>query len=296
MEISRCKALIECAEKGSISAAADALGYTPSAISQLITALEKELGLKLLNRSPKGVRLTAEGEEMLPALRSYLIREAEIYSLAEELKGVVAGKLTVAAYPSVAITWLPEIVKNFKANYPGIQIEIRESVRTNMFELLEQNKADMGIMAYSEPMPFEWIPLAEEEVIAVLPEDHPLVQNDCFPIEECEKDDFIMGSWGKEMEVIDILKKYGANPTIKYTTYDTPATIALVRMGLGISFVNSLSAQFWNEGIVKRSLDPPQFTTFGIAIPSKSNMTNASRKFLDYVLSYIRESNAEAEE
>lgn len=296
MEISRCKALIECAEKGSISAAADALGYTPSAISQLITALEKELGLKLLNRSPKGVRLTAEGEEMLPALRSYLIREAEIYSLAEELKGVVAGKLTVAAYPSVAITWLPEIVKNFKANYPGIQIEIRESVRTNMFELLEQNKADMGIMAYSEPMPFEWIPLAEEEVIAVLPEDHPLVQNDCFPIEECEKDDFIMGSWGKEMEVIDILKKYGANPTIKYTTYDTPATIALVRMGLGISFVNSLSAQFWNEGIVKRSLDPPQFTTFGIAIPSKSNMTNAARKFLDYVLSYIRESNAEAEE
>ncbi len=288
MEISRCKALIECGERGSISAAAEALGYTPSAVSQLISALEKELGLKLLNRSPKGVKLTAEGEAIIPAIRQYLIREEEIYRVADELKGVVTGKITVAVYPSVATTWLPEIVRNFKADYPGVQIEIRESIKENMMELLEQNKADIGILAYSEPMPFEFIPLADENVIAVIPENHPLAGEKSFPIAECENYDFVMGSWGKEKEVQDILDKFEIKPNIKYTTYDTPATVALVRMGLGISFVNELSARHWNEEIIKLPLDPPQHTTFGVAIPSKDNMTNVTKKFLAAVVNYFK--------
>lgn len=289
MEISRCRALIECGERGSISAAADALGYTPSAVSQLISALEKELGLKLLNRSPKGVTLTAEGEAIIPAIRQYLVREEEIYRIADELKGVVTGKLTVAAYPSVATTWLPEIVRNFKEDYPGIQIEICESIKSTMFDLFDQNKADLGILAYSDPMPFDWIPLIDEEVIAAIPLNHPLAISGAksFPVKDCEKYDFIMGSWGKELEILDILNKFKAHPPVKYTTYDTPATMALVRMGLGISFVNELSARHWNDDVVKIPLNPPQFTTFGIAIPSKDNMTNATKKFLDSVVSYV---------
>ena len=74
MENNKCKAFIECIERGSISAAADSLGYTPSAISQLITSLEKELGLKLLVRSQKGVKPTSEGETLLPAFRSDVAR------------------------------------------------------------------------------------------------------------------------------------------------------------------------------------------------------------------------------
>ena len=108
MENNKCKAFIECIERGSISAAADSLGYTPSAISQLITSLEKELGLKLLVRSQKGVKPTSEGETLLPAFRSYVAREQDIYHIASELKGVVKGNLSIAAYPSVATTWLPE--------------------------------------------------------------------------------------------------------------------------------------------------------------------------------------------
>lgn len=289
MENNKCKAFIECIERGSISAAADSLGYTPSAISQLITSLEKELGLKLLVRSQKGVKPTSEGETLLPAFRSYVAREQDIYHIASELKGVVKGNLSIAAYPSVATNWLPEIVRRFKSEYPGIHINIRESIRENMFQNFEQNTADMGIMVYSEPMPYEWIPLIEIPVLAALPEDHPLAGADKFPIKECENSDFILGSWGREIEILNILEKNDAHPEIKYTTYDTPATLAMVRMGLGISFVNELSARYWNEHLVKLPLDPPQTVTFGVAVPSREHMTNAAKKFLQFAIDFIEE-------
>ena len=293
MDNNRCKAFVECVERGSISAAADSLGYTPSAVSQLVTAFEKELGLKLLARSTKGVSLTAEGKAIMPYIRDYLVREHEIYRFASELRGVVTGDLTVAAYPSVATTWLPRIVRRFKTDYPGIKINIMESVRSDIERHFEQNTADMAILAYSEPMPYDWIPLTEEDVIAVLPEDHPYAGAENFPIGECEKNDFILGSWGKELEILQVLERYGLHPEIKYTTYDTPATVALVRMGLGISYVNGLSARHWNEHIVKLPLDPPEKLQFGIAVPSLKNMTSAGRKFLDYTIKYCREDDGE---
>lgn len=287
METARLRAFIETADRGSVKAAADSLGYTPSAISQLITALEKELGLTLFVRSQKGMKLTSEGSEMLPLVRAYLSHEEEIYIFAEELKGVTRGRLVIATYPSVATTWLPEIVRRFKNDYPGIQISLMESIKSDIVRHFEQHEADLAFLAYSEPFPYDWIPLTESNVIAAVPEDHRLAEADSFPIAECVNDDFIMGSWGREMEIWEILNKNGVHPELKYTTYDTPASLAMVRMGLGTAFVNELSAQFWNEHLVKLPLDPPQKITFGVSFPAKDRMTGAARKFLDYTLQYF---------
>lgn len=287
METARLRAFVEAADKGSVKAAADSLGYTPSAISQLITALEKELGITLFVRSQKGMKLTPEGSEMIPVVRSYLTHEEEIYAFAAELKGITRGRLTIATYPSIATTWLPEIVRRFKGDYPGIQINIMESIKSDITRHFEQHEADLAFLAYSEPMPYEWIPLTSTNVIAAVPEDHRLAGASRFPIRECENDDFILGSWGKEMEILEILDRNEAHPEIKYTTYDTPATLAMVRMGLGISFVNELSARFWNEHLVKLPLDPPQTISFGVAFPARDPLTGAAKKFLEYTLSYF---------
>ncbi len=287
METARLRAFVEAADKGSVKAAADSLGYTPSAISQLITALEKELGITLFMRSQKGMRLTTEGSEMLPLVRSYLTHEEEIYTYAAELKGITKGRLVIATYPSVATTWLPEIVRRFKADYPGIQIDIMESIKSDIARRFEQNEADLAFLAYSDPFPYEWIHLTESNIIAAVPEDHELAGADKYPIGECENEDFIMGSWGREMEIWEILNKNNLHPVLKYTTYDTPASLAMVRMGLGVAFVNELSAQFWNDNLVKLPLDPPQSISFVVAFPSREHMTGAARKFLDCTLKYF---------
>jgi DNA-binding transcriptional LysR family regulator len=279
---------VECADRGSVTAAAEALGYTPSAVSQLISGLEDELGLKLLIRSSKGVRLTAEGQAIMPKVRNFLAREKEIYQTADELRGVVSGSLSLAVYPSVAITWLPEIVRSFKNDYPGIHIDIMEGIRSDIYSNLNQNKADLAILTYCDPMPYEWTPLCDTSVVAVLTEDHELAGLSEFPIAECENYDLIIGSWGKEQEILNIFDKYDLHPSIRYTTYDTPATLAMVRMGLGISLVNELSSRVWNEHLVKLPLDPPENVTFGIAITSSEHMTSAARKFIGYALEFFK--------
>ena len=289
MESARCKAFIESVERGSFRAAAEALGYTPSAVSQLVAALEKDLGLNLLVRSKKGVKVTSEGAKLAPIVRSYLAREKEMYELASEMQGVSIGNLTIAAYPSVATTWLPEIVRTFQRDYPDVQFSIMEGIREEIFKHLDDHIADMGFMAYAEPMDYEWTPLAQEEIIAVVPEDHLLAGAKAYPIADCEKDDFIMTSWGKDIEIQNIFRKYKVTPNVKYTTYDTPATLAMVRMGLGVTFANELSAQYWNEHLVKLPLDPPQMVEFGIAYTSKEHMTSAAKKFYDYAVRFIKE-------
>lgn len=289
MESARCKAFLESAERGSFKAAAEAMGYTPSAISQLVAALEKDLDLNLLIRSRKGVTTTAEGQRLLPIVRSYLAREKEMYELANEMQGLSVGNLTIAAYPSVAITWLPEIVRQFQRDFPQIEFSIMEGVRQEIFSHLDQHEVDFAFLAYAEPMEYEWIPLAEEEMIAIVPEHHPLAESgaDRYPVKDFEKDDFIMTSWGQDAEVLEVFSKNGISPHVKYTTYDTPASLAMVRMGLGVSMCNELAAQYWNEHLVKLPLDPPSKVTFGIAYTSEEHMTAAAKKFLDYAVRYL---------
>ena len=284
MENSKFKAFIECINKGSVTAAADSLGYTPSAVSQLLSSLERDLGLKLLNRSQKGVYLTPEGKEMEPVIRKCLADEDEVIQLAADLKGMSAGTLSIASYPSAAITWLPRIIRRFKNDYPGININIVENIRSDIFEHLENNEADMAILAYSEPMPYEWIPLTEVEMLAAVPEDNPYANAEAFPVKEIENYDFIMGSWGDEREIIEILDRNEVKPNVKYTTYDIPVTVALVRMGLGISMVNELGAQYWEGHYSKLPLEPREFITFGIAIPSRERLSKAAQKFLAYAM------------
>ena len=231
--------------------------------------------------------MTSEGAKLAPIVRSYLAREKEMYELASEMQGISIGNLTIAAYPSVATTWLPEIVRTFQRDYPDVQFSIMEGIRTEIFKHLDDHVADMGFMAYAEPMDYEWTPLAHEQIIAVVPEDHPLANAKAYPIAECENDDFIMTSWGKDIEIQNIFRRHKVTPNVKYTTYDTPATLAMVRMGLGVTFANELAAQYWNEHLVKLPLDPPQKVEFGIAYTSKEHMTSAAKKFYDYAVKYI---------
>ena len=287
MESVRARAFLESVERGSFRAAADALGYTPSAVSQLVAALEKDLKLNLLIRSKKGVTVTPEGSRLLPIVRSYIAREKEMYELASEMQGLSVGNLTIAAYPSIATTWLPELVRTFQRDYPDIEFSIMEGVRQDLFHNLDQHVADMAFLAYAEPMDYEWIPLAEEEMIAVLPEGHPLADAAAYPLSRLEEDNFIMTSWGHDQELLNMFRKNNVSPHIKYTTYDTPATLAMVRMGLGISICNELAAQYWNEHLVKLPLDPPETITFGIAYTSEEHMTAASKKFLAYAVKYL---------
>ena len=290
METARCKAFYAAATLGSLTAAADKLGYTPSGVSQLITALEDDLGFKLLERTRKGVRLTDEGAMMLPDVRMFLNSEYALYGLASDIKGLTVGSVNVASYPSVATYWLPEVIKKFGEDYPGIKINLLEGIRQEMKDWFDEGTADMGFLIYSEPMDRDWIPLAEDRMVAVLPKEHKYAGASHYPITECRDDDFIMPALGHDVDVENLLEEYNIVPKIKFTTMENPVMFAMIQSGLGMTITNELCTAIWADRLAIKPLDPETNVTFGIALPKDRHQSPAVKKFIEYSVKMLTKS------
>ena len=120
METSRYRAFAAAAETGSLSRAAELLSYSPSGVSQLISALEADLELPLLIRTRRGVSLSPAGEALLPSIHALLQQEDHIFQLSSELNGLMTGEIHIASYPSVSSHWLPKIIKVFQKLHPKV--------------------------------------------------------------------------------------------------------------------------------------------------------------------------------
>lgn len=288
MESARCKAFMYAADTGSFTKAAERLNYTPSGVSQLVGALENETGLTLLRRTRKGVTLTPDGEILLPAVREFLEKENRIYELAAEVKGLLVGSVTIAAYSSISTHWLPEVIRDFEQNYPQIEIRLMEGIRQEVTRWLDEKKADIGFLSYQEPMPYEWTPLDYDEMLAVLPKDHLYASKESYPLINCETDSFIMPALGRDDDVVSLFERNGIKLNIHLTTLENFATMAMIEKGLGMSVMNNLITEKWNCDIVKIPVDPPSRITLGLAVPSYKQASPAVKRFIKYAVERLK--------
>ena len=288
MESARCKAFMYAADTGSFTKAAERLNYTPSGVSQLVGALENETGLTLLRRTRKGVTLTLDGEILLPAVREFLEKENRIYELAAEVKGLLVGSVTIAAYSSISTHWLPEVIRDFEQDYPQIEIRLMEGIRQEVTRWLDEKKADIGFLSYQEPMPYEWTPLDYDEMLAVLPKDHLYASKESYPLINCETDSFIMPALGRDDDVVSLFERNGIKLNIHFTTLENFATMAMIEKGLGMSVMNNLITEKWNCDVVKIPVDPPSRITLGLAVPSYKQASPAVKRFIKYAVERLK--------
>ena len=288
MESARCKAFMYAADTGSFTKAAERLNYTPSGVSQLVGALENETGLTLLRRTRKGVTLTPDGEILLPAVREFLEKENRIYELAAEVKGLLVGSVTIAAYSSISTHWLPEVIRDFEQDYPQIEIRLMEGIRQEVTRWLDEKKADIGFLSYQEPMPYEWTPLDYDEMLAVLPKDHSYASKESYPLINCETDSFIMPALGRDDDVVSLFERNGIKLNIHFTTLENFATMAMIEKGLGMSVMNNLITEKWNCDVVKIPVDPPSRITLGLAVPSYKQASPAVKRFIKYAVERLK--------
>lgn len=282
MESSRCKAFLAAAESGSLSKAAEKLNYTASGVSQLIAAMESDFGFPLLKRTSKGVTLTAEGEKMLPSVRAFIQQENRIYELAASINGLDIGEITIAAYSSIATHWLPKVIADFKKNYPDIHINLREGVRQEVLQCMDEGKADIGFLSGGTDIKWDWIPLAADPMIAVLPKNHPLAAAESYPLSQCINEKFIMPALGKDEDVMKMFRKHGIEPDIVYSTTESFSAWAMVENGLGISITNELLMHGWECDVAKVPVYPPEEITLGMVLPSLKHASPAVRRFVKF--------------
>lgn len=288
METARCRAFLTAAESGSFSAAAELLGYTPSGVSQLVSALEGELGVSLLSRSKRGVALTPSGESLLPAAREMLRQEQRLREQAAELKGLAMGSVTIATYASIARRWLPGVIRAFRADYPQIRIDVVEGIWQELHQMVGERRADMAFMSYAEPMPYDFVELAKDPMLAILPRDHPLAGAERYPLERCREETFIMPAKGRDVDIVEMLKRAGIELQIRVSTLENLSALAMIEQGLGMSVMNDIITQRWECDVVKLPLDPPQEVTLGVAVPDLAHLAPAAKRFLDYAVARLK--------
>ena len=287
MDIVKCEAFLYSVDTGSFSLAAEKMGYTPSGITRMVNALEDEIGFPMLNRSHSGVMLNNDGKRMISFIREMVNQHEKAMQLSAEIRGLSIGNLTIGTYSSVAICWLPEIIKLFEKDYPNININILEGGNSYLIELLEERKADMCFLSECD-MDFQWIPLKKDELLVWLPNNHPRATCESFPLKELNSSPFIKTLPNRDTDIERLFKKENIKPNIKFTTVDNYSTYAMVSAGLGISLNNKLMSSNWSGNVVTLPFDPPQYIMLGISIPSFNNASVAAKKFIEYTKKYLK--------
>ena len=289
MDKTKCEALIAAAEGGSLSAAAETMGYTQPGITRMIDSLEEELGFALLLRTKKGVSLTPNGEQMLPFFRDVIRSQRMAEETGASIRGVLSGVLTIGCYYSVSSMLLPEVLHAFLSDFPGVQIVLKEGTNAALSGMLRDHSVDFCFAAKpSEQTVCEWIPILEDELNVWLPEDHPDAGLRRFPVRRLADHPFIMIQPGSDTDLDRVFVTARSRPDIHFVTKDAYSAYRMVEAGLGISLNQRLIDREWHGRVVTLPFDPPQYVHLGIAIPSLRDASPAAKKFVEYILRLIR--------
>lgn len=286
MDIIKCKAFLYSVDNGSFSLAGEKMGYTASGITRMINALENEIGFPMLIRDYKGVTLNEDGKKMMPLIREMVNKYEKVIEQSYDIRGFSVGNLTIGTYSSVAICWLPEIIKKFEVDYPNIKINIVEGGNSYLRELLENKIADLCFLSWYD-MEFEWIPLKEDELVVWLPNDHPKAKEKFFPLKELNGAPFIKTLPDRDTDIERLFKRENIKADIKFTTVDNYSTYTMVAAGLGISLNNKMMSKNWSKNVVTLPFKPPQYIMLGIALPCFNSASIATKKFIEYTKEYL---------
>lgn len=286
MSINKYKVLVKAVELGSLTRAADVLGFTQSGVSHAINSLEDEFGFMLVTRSRSGVKLTTNGERIFQTLREVLRWNEHLEQEVASIQGIELGTIHIGTFTSVAVHWLPGIIKDFQLDYPNIEFNLVEGDYRQIEEWIQEGKVDCGFLSLPTWDSFEVIPLQQDQMLVLLPADHPLSGQPAVKFAQLEKEPFIMPSRGSDDDVNRVLTKASVQPNIKYTVGDDYAIMAMVEKGLGISIRPELVLRGQTRNIRLLPLEEPSYRTLGIAVSSMKHASPAAKRFLSYVRSY----------
>ncbi len=289
MALDKYQTLISVVETGSLTTAAASLGCTQSAVSHSIDTLEKELGFALLKRSRAGVQLTNEGERILPAVRNYLSALEQLRQTASSIRGLDSGTVRIGAFTSVAVHWLPAVLKEFQRDYPRVDFKLLNGDYHDVEQWLKDGSVDVGFVALPAGVDCECIPLMEDRLLAILPLHSRFENYPKFPLVECETEPFISLLESSDHDARRALEAAGVKPNVRFYTKDDYAVIAMVEQGLGISIMPELLLKGRRDALQILPLIPEAKRTIGLAIAAGGKAGPATRRFADYVVRYVTE-------
>lgn len=249
---------------GSVSAAATNLGYTPSAISQQLSTLEREAGIPLLEKSGRGLRPTPAGSLLSDkaAALSELLSQTET-ELAD-LRAGRTGLLRLRFFQSASVALIPPAVAKFRTERPDVQLDM-QMVEHGVLEQVRDGEADLVVIVVGNEVPqprgVRMLHLVDEPYQLVLPQGHPLCEQECLDLAQLSGEPWIHGglvSGPCSESLDDAFASAGFNPTVAVDA-DTPqAAQGFVAAGFGVSLLPRLGLDVVHPGVVVRTVRNPE--------------------------------------
>jgi DNA-binding transcriptional LysR family regulator len=279
LNVNRLRILKEVAHRGSFSAAADALSYTQSAISQQIAALEAETGMTLLERRPRGVSLTAAGQTLIGHAESVLADLDAAEAALAAIAGLHGGRLRMASFPTAGATLMPLAIATFRSRHPDVELTLAEGEPEQIAPRLRTGELDLALLFEFDASPSDRrgggsgqakgseslpggpltrVELLQDPLYLALPRAHPLADRRRLRLEDLRGEAWIQTSEDSPCarHVVRCCHAAGFEPHVSFQSDDYQTVQGLVGAGVGVALIPELALSVVREDIVIRALSP----------------------------------------
>jgi DNA-binding transcriptional LysR family regulator len=250
-DIQRVRALTLVLDLGSISAAADVLGYTQSAVSQQVAALEREVGTSLVDRSQRPLRPTHDGALLRPHLDRVLAAAADAEAAVEDVRGGVL-RLRLAAFPSSLSSFVPAAIRDLRRANPELVVQVLQLETSDAVERLRGGDADLAVVhhmpgtAMPETSELRRRQLLIDELYVVVPSGHRLARRNAVRVADLETEALVLPRRDTPAArfrslVEQLCAEAGFAPRVTYEIDDLPAAQAFVAAGIAVVPMHGLT-------------------------------------------------------
>lgn len=279
MDTKKLEALAAAVQYGSFTRAAEALGYTQSGMTHMMNSLERDIGFPVLLRGRGGVRLTRRGAHLSPGpggSGGLPVPGREIALINSHKEDTIR----VASYSSIAMHWLPEVIQQFRRVHPDLTVDIQMGSVEEVYRWVREDKTDVGFASLQDGMTMDWVPLAEDPLLAILPPEYDLRGRDRFNVEDFAGQEFLMPSLGFHLDILRALNRSNVTPVIRTTQVSDSVIISMVEHGLGVSVLSELVLKGRRDDVQAVPLDPPAYRQLGILVRDRKDLRPAARRFI----------------
>ena len=280
-------------EKGSFAKAAAILRLTPSAVSHSIAKLEDDLGCQLFWRNRSGVELTEEGKRLLPYIKKIQASNDELLLEASRIRNSEVGLVKVGVFYSVAANWLPHILKKFKADCPGIEVEIFEGGYADISKWIEDRKVDIGFLSNLTAENMDYTVLKKEPLIYVTPPDFVPKNKTYVTIEEMKENELILQRECGDFDALAFLEANDIKVNSYYNMYEDQTLLSLAECGLGTAIMPGLAAKLCTSNVNRYPIKPEVTRTIVLAVPDRGSMSQATKLFQQHVFDFMETEESE---
>lgn len=248
MEIGEMEALVSVARCGSVTAAADALHITPSAVSQRVAKLQRTVGQVLLERQGRGVRLTEPGEMLVSRIEQIMAIMDEAATELESYKGAVVGTVRVGGFASASRGLLPVALSDLRRDFPALHLEVHEHEPDVALAMLMGGDLDLAVVQDWDTAPLvlpaglRKLQLLDDVVDVAIPATHPLADRESVTLDDLLHESWVTWPRGSNCHdwLIGRLRERGVEPSLAFLAAEYPTQLALVAAGFGLAVIPRL--------------------------------------------------------